>query len=79
MSNLWDMREDELPRQYKAFMEFLELDYSRKLKNIKEYSPDHVKRLSSKFNWFDRAYAYDIHNAMVRLRDFEVKKKDLYI
>jgi len=82
MDNAWDRQEDETPRKYALFNEFLKMGTVRSLKNLHEklrninngYSTPTYKTLqtySSQCNWFKRAEAYDMHRLEEERKELE--------
>lgn len=82
---IWEQREDETPRKYKYFNEYLQLTTPRtipKLQDRLEKSSDFSKvpteytlyKYSSDFDWKIRAEAYDLNEIEIERQELEKQR-----
>lgn len=64
----WDWLPGETPKAYRAFAIYRNLRTDRSLEAVAQrlhVSKTHVARWSTRFNWVERAIAYDVHVAAI--------------
>jgi hypothetical protein len=84
MPNLWERREDETPKAYKAFTHYLHLDVDRSLVKVSEIiyggkstvNVRQLERWSVKHDWVKRAQAWDDHQRAKEAREYEKQRRE---
>ena len=81
---IWERQKDETEKAYSAFKIYLEME-DRSIKNVAEMlrvSEQNVRRWTNKYNWSERAAAYDssivesTRKAKVKLIESAIKRKN---